>query len=111
MIVDYGPTQLDLQIRCDLGWRTTRVIDVDVPAIKESAPRSLETSRDRLRAWLHHQMHRTLAGARMEPGVYRVRLGRETVADRWTGRAMAGCADRPEHVIDCGLYACPHRRP
>jgi hypothetical protein len=108
-VTDRTRVLLTLEIRRDLGFVTARVMDLPMPTFEDQTSRNC-TERDVLRAWLHHQMHRALAGGHMEPGLYRVLHAGERVLDLWTGKAMAGCTGRLPHVTDCGLYACPSRR-
>jgi hypothetical protein len=110
-LTDLGSIAVTLQMRRELGWVDVGALDVAVPLRIIAPVGTGESARENLRAWLHFQMHRALARGRREPGVYRVQLAGETVADRWTGMAVAGCMNQPEHVVNCGLYACPIRMP
>lgn len=108
-VADYTRVLINLELQREHGYITVRKLDLPRPMFTNKVSR-LTTSRDLLRSWLHHQMHRTLDGGRMTPGLYRMIYDGECVVDLWTGKAMAGCASLPEHVSDCGLYACPRRR-
>lgn len=107
-VADYTRVLINLELQREHGFITVRALDLPRPMYADKVSR-LTTSRDLLRAWLHHQMHRALSGGCMEPGLYRVVYDGERVADLWTGKAMAGCGDQPAHVRDCGLFACPAR--
>lgn len=103
-----GPTQLRLDIRRRSGFELARWLDVVVPTILDTPGSTVETGRDRLRAFLYHCLGVGVNVGQREPAVYRIVFAGETVMDRWDGRVLTGC-DPGTHVIDCGLFACPYR--